>query len=163
MLSWTVCNKVSIDAATISMRMQGLKIQKCFCKYMVEKVLLEYWIFMDSEFVLRKRHQCWQHTKISTFIKKLWKSPWKIKSFVILLTSYPGVAQLVARLTGGQEAVSSSLATRTIEKPCCSLLFRNARFFVLPQNLVFLTLFLTRLEFQSIWHRIRNFIFSFYI
>ena len=26
---------------------------------------------------------------------------------------YPGVAQLVARLTGGQEAVSSSLATRT--------------------------------------------------
>ena len=25
----------------------------------------------------------------------------------------PGVAQLVARLTGGQEAVSSSLATRT--------------------------------------------------
>ena len=26
----------------------------------------------------------------------------------------PGVAQLVARLTGGQEAVSSSLATRTI-------------------------------------------------
>ena len=28
-------------------------------------------------------------------------------------TEYPGVAQLVARLTGGQEAVSSSLATRT--------------------------------------------------
>ncbi len=27
--------------------------------------------------------------------------------------SFPGVAQLVARLTGGQEAVSSSLATRT--------------------------------------------------
>ena len=27
---------------------------------------------------------------------------------------YPGVAQLGARLTGGQEAVSSSLATRTI-------------------------------------------------
>lgn len=26
---------------------------------------------------------------------------------------YPGVAQLGARLTGGQEAVSSSLATRT--------------------------------------------------
>ena len=26
---------------------------------------------------------------------------------------HPGVAQLVARLTGGQEAVSSSLATRT--------------------------------------------------
>ena len=29
------------------------------------------------------------------------------------LIAYPGVAQLVARLTGGQEAVSSSLATRT--------------------------------------------------
>ena len=29
-------------------------------------------------------------------------------------SEYPGVAQLVARLTGGQEAVSSSLATRTI-------------------------------------------------
>ena len=28
--------------------------------------------------------------------------------------TYPGVAQLVARLTGGQEAVSSSLATRTM-------------------------------------------------
>ena len=35
---------------------------------------------------------------------------------MILLTSYPGVAQLVARLTGGQEAVSSSLATRTSKK-----------------------------------------------
>ncbi len=32
----------------------------------------------------------------------------------ILAVGYPGVAQLVARLTGGQEAVSSSLATRTI-------------------------------------------------
>lgn len=30
---------------------------------------------------------------------------------------YPGVAQLVARLTGGQEAVSSSLATRTRKRP----------------------------------------------
>ena len=29
------------------------------------------------------------------------------------ITRCPGVAQLVARLTGGQEAVSSSLATRT--------------------------------------------------
>ena len=29
--------------------------------------------------------------------------------------SNPGVAQLGARLTGGQEAVSSSLATRTIK------------------------------------------------
>ena len=29
---------------------------------------------------------------------------------------YPGVAQLGARLTGGQEAVSSSLATRTIKE-----------------------------------------------
>ena len=33
-------------------------------------------------------------------------------------THHPGVAQLVARLTGGQEAVSSSLATRTNEKSC---------------------------------------------
>ena len=32
----------------------------------------------------------------------------------ILLKLFPGVAQLVARLTGGQEAVSSSLATRTM-------------------------------------------------
>ena len=32
----------------------------------------------------------------------------------VLDSVYPGVAQLVARLTGGQEAVSSSLATRTI-------------------------------------------------
>ena len=31
-------------------------------------------------------------------------------------THHPGVAQLVARLTGGQEAVSSSLATRTSKK-----------------------------------------------
>ena len=30
-------------------------------------------------------------------------------------THHPGVAQLVARLTGGQEAVSSSLATRTMQ------------------------------------------------
>ena len=31
---------------------------------------------------------------------------------------YPGVAQLVAHLTGGQGVVSSSLATRTNEKVC---------------------------------------------
>ena len=31
--------------------------------------------------------------------------------------SYPGVAQLVAHLTGGQGVVSSSLATRTIKNP----------------------------------------------
>ena len=30
---------------------------------------------------------------------------------------YPGVAQLVARLTGGQEAACSSHVTRTKEKP----------------------------------------------
>lgn len=35
----------------------------------------------------------------------------------ILAVGYPGVAQLVARLTGGQEAVSSSLATRTSREP----------------------------------------------
>ena len=33
----------------------------------------------------------------------------------VLDSVYPGVAQLVARLTGGQEAVSSSLATRTMQ------------------------------------------------
>ena len=49
--------------------------------------------------------------KIWIFLKKglpfLYKCG-RINSVVI-----PGVAQLVARLTGGQEAVSSSLATRT--------------------------------------------------
>ena len=34
--------------------------------------------------------------------------------YYINRSEYPGVAQLGARLTGGQEAVSSSLATRTI-------------------------------------------------
>ena len=34
----------------------------------------------------------------------------------MLLQTDPGVAQLVARLTGGQEAVSSSLATRTMKE-----------------------------------------------
>jgi hypothetical protein len=34
----------------------------------------------------------------------------------ILLKLFPGVAQLVARLTGGQEAVGSSPATRTKTK-----------------------------------------------
>ena len=33
---------------------------------------------------------------------------------------YPGVAQLVARLTGGQEVVSSSLVTRTKNKALAS-------------------------------------------
>ena len=32
-------------------------------------------------------------------------------------TEYPGVAQLVAHLTGGQGVVSSSLATRTSKSP----------------------------------------------
>ena len=43
----------------------------------------------------------------------------KMCYFIIAVVSniYPGVAQLVARLTGGQEAVSSSLATRTKRKP----------------------------------------------
>ena len=40
------------------------------------------------------------------FSEQLWYS-------ILAETRYPGVAQLVARLTGGQEAVSSSLATRT--------------------------------------------------
>ena len=41
---------------------------------------------------------------------------------------HPGVAQLVARLTGGQEAVSSSLATRTKKRRRTSVLLR---FFIL--------------------------------
>ena len=35
----------------------------------------------------------------------------------VVNSMFPGVAQLVARLTGGQEAVSSSLATRTTKEP----------------------------------------------
>ena len=41
---------------------------------------------------------------------------WLARLLPLWYTTYccfPGVAQLVARLTGGQEAVSSSLATRT--------------------------------------------------
>ena len=38
----------------------------------------------------------------------------RIATVAMIEQTYPGVAQLVARLTGGQEAVSSSLATRTI-------------------------------------------------
>ena len=34
-----------------------------------------------------------------------------------LLKLFPGVAQLVAHLTGGQGVVSSSLATRTMRNP----------------------------------------------
>jgi hypothetical protein len=37
----------------------------------------------------------------------------RIATVAMIEQTYPGVAQLVARLTGGQEAVSSSLATRT--------------------------------------------------
>ena len=40
---------------------------------------------------------------------------------------YPGVAQLVARLTGGQEAVSSSLATRTKLAKRYRCVWRKAR------------------------------------
>ena len=42
-------------------------------------------------------------------------------------THHPGVAQLVARLTGGQEAVSSSLATRTILTKRYRCVWRKAR------------------------------------
>ena len=38
----------------------------------------------------------------------------KISVIIEQYPNYPGVAQLVARLTGGQEAASSSLVTRTI-------------------------------------------------
>ena len=37
----------------------------------------------------------------------------------------PGVAQLGARLTGGQEAVSSSLATRTMKNRLESLIYKD--------------------------------------
>ena len=37
----------------------------------------------------------------------------KISAIIEQYPNYPGVAQLVARLTGGQEAASSSLVTRT--------------------------------------------------
>ena len=46
---------------------------------------------------------------------------------------YPGVAQLVARLTGGQEAVSSSLATRTKKERWT---FVHLSFFVLDCKLL---------------------------
>ena len=39
----------------------------------------------------------------------------KISAIIEQYPNYPGVAQLVARLTGGQEAASSSLVTRTIQ------------------------------------------------
>ena len=42
-------------------------------------------------------------------------------------THHPGVAQLVARLTGGQEAVSSSLATRTKLTKRYRCVWRKAR------------------------------------
>lgn len=51
------------------------------------------------------------HNKISKKDLQKW-----ILYVNILAVGYPGVAQLVARLTGGQEAVSSSLATRTSGK-----------------------------------------------
>ena len=47
---------------------------------------------------------------------------------------YPGVAQLGARLTGGQEAVSSSLATRTINRKKLVIVGLRA-FFVLVFDL----------------------------
>ena len=42
---------------------------------------------------------------------------YKLTSMSQLQTKHPGVAQLVAHLTGGQGVVSSSLATRTSKKP----------------------------------------------
>ena len=55
--------------------------------------------------------------------KRLAKS--EIMWYYIERSEHPGVAQLGARLTGGQEAVSSSLATRTIfsKKSAFSRLF----------------------------------------
>ena len=49
--------------------------------------------------------------KIQNFSKKGLRFAYKYDR--IIHVAIPGVAQLVARLTGGQEAVSSSLATRT--------------------------------------------------
>ena len=47
------------------------------------------------------------------FIKNYKKTLANCRMLWYYIIRYPGVAQLVARLTGGQEAVSSSLATRT--------------------------------------------------
>ena len=52
--------------------------------------------------------------KIRNFSKKGLRFACKYDK--IIHVAIPGVAQLVARLTGGQEAVSSSLATRTRTK-----------------------------------------------
>ena len=51
----------------------------------------------------------------------------------------PGVAQLVARLTGGQEAVSSSLATRTktTEFSLSSFLFSLGLVYAIVEQTVF--------------------------
>ena len=54
----------------------------------------------------------------------------------IISLGYPGMAQLVARLTGGQEAVSSSLATRTNKKSTSSeVLFLLVQFYSLTRVL----------------------------
>ena len=53
----------------------------------------------------------------------------KISAIIEQYPNYPGVAQLVARLTGGQEAASSSLVTRTISSIHKGFDFMNTRFF----------------------------------
>ena len=53
--------------------------------------------------------------------RKLWYSNWALRG---ISARNPGVAQLVARLTGGQEAASSSLVTRTIVGAKSALLRR---------------------------------------
>ena len=47
------------------------------------------------------------------FLKKVLQMPFGCGIIIEHVSAYPGVAQLVARLTGGQEAASSSLVTRT--------------------------------------------------
>ena len=66
--------------------------------------------------ILRKRATASQWEKIAKKSKLGLAFPGKVCYSIKVDMSdipYPGVAQLVARLTGGQEAVSSSLATRT--------------------------------------------------
>ena len=69
--------------------------EKCFCQLKMK-------ICEKLNFRLAKCDDMWYYIRAVLI--------WTAKSV------YPGVAQLVARLTGGQEAVSSSLATRTIVK-----------------------------------------------
>ena len=77
------------------------------------KLCLDY---LFSDLLLHQVHCLVDETNIDS--QKLFDFPLAFSRrvwYADCVVSHPGVAQLVARLTGGQEAVSSSLATRTIE------------------------------------------------